>query len=389
MKCVENMRVLFLLSHFLDGGIDTILLQYLKGLVKMPGFSVSLAINVRMNELEVFRNQIPPEVKVEYLVDQPYLCNPRIAKLKGKMSILSKLLDNSFNKIIRRRKIQAGINKLAQSHDLLVDFDASQSEYLTKCPIPTIAWLHFSMRKLNEVKPLKTQRILKQLNQYTRIVTICEAMRNELSEMAPNLASKLTTIYNPIDQTSIVLKSEASVNFPDPYILTVCRLNEDQKDVSTLIRAYAQTNITEKLVIIGKGKDEDILKKLARDLNVEDRVYFAGFHENPYPWIRKSKAFVLSSKYEGFGIVLVEAMYLNIPVISSNCPVGPSEILDNGSAGLLVPPEDCTAMANAITQITTDDNLRRELTQKAAKRADLFTFDSQLTKMINLFSFAE
>lgn len=383
------MRVLFLLSHFLDGGIDTILLQYLKGLVKMPGFTVSLAISVRMNELEVFRNQIPSEVKVEYLVDQPYLCNPRIAKLKGKISAISKLWDSSIHNIIRRRKIQSGINKLAQSHDLVVDFDASQSEYLTNCPIPTIAWLHFSMHKLNEVEPLKTQQIIKQLSQYTRIVTICEAMRNELSEMAPNLAPKLTTIYNPIDQTSIVLKSEASIDFPDPYILTICRLNEDQKDVSTLIRAYAQTDIAEKLVIIGKGKDEEMLKKLTRDLKIEDRVFFAGFHENPYPWIRQSKAFVLSSKYEGFGIVLVEAMYLNIPVISSNCPVGPAEILDNGRSGILVPPGDCSAMANAISQITTDNNLRRELTQKAAKRADIFTFDSQLTKMINLFSFAE
>lgn len=389
MKCVDNMRVLFLLSHFLDGGIDTILLQYLKGLVKMPGFTVSLAISVRMNELEVFRNQIPSEVKVEYLVDQPYLCNPRIAKLKGKISAVSKLWDNSIHSIIRRHKIQSGINKLAQSHDLIVDFDASQSEYLTKCPIPTIAWLHFSMRKLNEVEPLKTQQIIKQLDQYTRIVTICEAMRTELSEMAPNLASKLTTIYNPIDQTSIVLKSEDPIDFHDPYILTICRLNEDQKDVSTLIRAYAQTNISEKLVIIGKGKDEDTLKKLTHDLKIADRVYFAGFHENPYPWLRKSKAFVLSSKYEGFGIVLVEAMYLNIPVISSNCPVGPAEILDSGQAGLLVPPGDHIAMADAITQITTDNSLRKELTKKATKRADLFTFDSQLTKMINLFSFAE
>ena len=92
---------------------------------------------------------------------------------------------------------------------------------------------------------------------------------------------------------------------------------------------------------------EDLMKQVHL-LNLENDIVFLGLHKNPYPWIRASRLFVLSSKFEGLPTVLIEALSLEKTIISSNCPTGPKEILDNGKAGVLVPVMDEVAMAEAI-----------------------------------------
>ena len=170
-------------------------------------------------------------------------------------------------------------------------------------------------------------------------------MRVQLKEIFPNLTNKQMTIYNPIDFETIETKackrgdltSDEEKLLNSSYICSVGRLDEGQKDFNTLINAYAnlKNKISEKLVLVGDGPDREKLENLVKELNLENYIIFLGKKNNPYIWMKNSKAFILSSKYEGLPTVLIEALILDIPSISSNCLTGPAEILENGKYGEL------------------------------------------------------
>ncbi len=137
-----------------------------------------------------------------------------------------------------------------------------------------------------------------------------------------------------------------------PVILGVGRLME-QKDFPTLIRAFAKVLKVRpsRLVILGSGKERSRLNALVHELGLQNHVAMLAFQNNPYAYMTKAAVFALSSAWEGFGNVLVEAMAQGTPVVSTDCKHGPREILDHGKHGLLVPVGDSQAMAEAILNV--------------------------------------
>jgi len=148
---------------------------------------------------------------------------------------------------------------------------------------------------------------------------------------------KPKVIYNPL-----VIKSSKKINFPffkdknALKIINVARLT-DQKDHLTLLRAFVKLSeiLKCKLVIIGSGYKEKILKKFILNNKLQNKVKLIGYKENPMPYIKLADVFVLSSTFEGLPNVLIEALYLKKYIISSNCPSGPKEILNDGKYGSL------------------------------------------------------
>jgi glycosyltransferase involved in cell wall biosynthesis len=135
---------------------------------------------------------------------------------------------------------------------------------------------------------------------------------------------------------------------PGARIVTVGSMKA-QKNHSLLLRAFARVEIPDaKLMFVGDGAGRDELVALALELGVADRVILAGFHSDPTPFYSTADLFVLSSDYEGFGNVIVEALSFGVPVVSTDCPSGPAEILENGRFGKLVPVGDEPALASAI-----------------------------------------
>jgi glycosyltransferase involved in cell wall biosynthesis len=132
-------------------------------------------------------------------------------------------------------------------------------------------------------------------------------------------------------------------------VLGVGRLTA-QKDFPSLIRAFAKVRAQKpcRLVILGEGELRGELEALVASLDLSADVALPGFTDNPFAWMRQSSLFVLSSAWEGFGNVLVEAMACGTPVVSTNCPSGPAEILENGRWGRLVPVGDVDALADAM-----------------------------------------
>jgi glycosyltransferase involved in cell wall biosynthesis len=148
-----------------------------------------------------------------------------------------------------------------------------------------------------------------------------------------------------------------------------------QKGFDLLIRAFASIAGQFKdwrVVILGDGPDRYQLAGLARSLWVERQVTFAGYQSDPLAWLRHASLFVLSSRYEGFPNALLEAMQCGLPVIAFDCASGPSEIVRHGTDGLLVPPEDVPALAEAMSRMAGNEELRRSLAQRATEVADRF-----------------
>jgi len=128
-----------------------------------------------------------------------------------------------------------------------------------------------------------------------------------------------------------------------------------QKNHPLLLRAFARLNRRDaRLMFVGDGTGREALLSLARDLGVVDRVIFAGFQLDPTAFYKTADLFVLSSNYEGFGNVIVEAMAYGTTVVSTDCPSGPAEILENGKYGRLVPVRDPQALADAMQAALTE-----------------------------------
>ncbi len=137
-----------------------------------------------------------------------------------------------------------------------------------------------------------------------------------------------------------------------PVFLSVGRL-ERQKGFPVLLEAFARVRSVQpsRLVILGEGSQRPLLEKMIRELDLGDAVLLPGFVDNPYPFMRHADAFVLASLWEGFGNVLVEAMAFGTPVVATDCPAGPREILEDGRLGPLVPVNDVQALADAMLHV--------------------------------------
>jgi glycosyltransferase involved in cell wall biosynthesis len=187
------------------------------------------------------------------------------------------------------------------------------------------------------------------------IVAVSRGVAHDLAMQAAIPEDRVTPICNGLDARSITELSMQPVDDPwltndaCPFVLGVGRLHR-QKDFATLLRAFAvvQQRRALRLVILGEGPERYALERLARELGVGDKVRMPGFAGAPAAWMRRAAVFVLSSAWEGFPNVVLEALAAGCPVVSTDCPSGPREILADGAYGPLVPVGDHAAMASAI-----------------------------------------
>lgn len=224
-----------------------------------------------------------------------------------------------------------------------------------------------------------------------KVIALSEGVKSDLIKNFAIKKVKIKVIYNPIEFeyiNKVDTQEIEDVEFSEEekIIITVGRLAK-QKDHHTLLKAFkiVSERIKVKLLIVGKGQLEQDLKKTADKLAITDKVYFLGFKKNPYKYMKKSDVFVLSSKFEGFGHVIVEAMATGTPVISTDCPSGPSEILGSNEYGILVPVGDYESLAEKILDLIQDDEKIRQYQIQGYKRAQLFKANKIVAKYEDVF----
>ncbi|NQS72520.1 MAG: glycosyltransferase [Desulfobulbaceae bacterium] len=220
------------------------------------------------------------------------------------------------------------------------------------------------------------------------VVAVSSGVADDLALSIGLPRERIDVVYNPVATDDVYKRSRQPVdmsclkNQEQPIVLAVGRLTK-QKNFQTLIQAFANVRKQRRasLVILGEGELRSQLEELVRQLDLADHVALPGFVENPFAWMRASSLFVLSSAWEGFGNVLVEAMACGTPVVSTDCPSGSAEILENGKWGRLVPVGDAEALTQAILA-TLDETTHPDVMARAAD----FGVDRAVTGYLQLFS---
>ena len=180
------------------------------------------------------------------------------------------------------------------------------------------------------------------------ILAIADSMAEDLIKNVKISPRSLSVINNAIDfKLNKTNSNEINPYENEDYIIHIGRFTTFKRH-DLLLKAYKMAHIPQKLVLLGDGALRGTIKKQVTNLDLKDKVIFAGFQQNPYPIIKGAKLTVLSSDYEGLPTVIIESLGLGVPVISTDCPSGPREILTGQSSKYLVPIDDIVALANKI-----------------------------------------
>jgi glycosyltransferase involved in cell wall biosynthesis len=338
----NNTKIAFLTAYLSTGGAERVTIN-IAGYFFKKGTSVQIvAATILGNTL----SKIPEGLKVFDLQNKKPLDSPSF--YRNTKSLL---------KYIREEKPDVVISTSDYLNIALVFarfFSKNKFKIIVSQQVHVSAYLH-ELPGLNRLFIQMIQKMV--IRNADLVIGVSQGVVTDLMERY-NLhgqPGKFQTIYNPLYEEKIIDMAkekitEPSFNVPGVKLITVGRLVK-QKDHITLLEAFKLV-LTElpdaHLFIIGIGAEEAALKKRALELGISDKIVFLGYTENPYAYVAKCDLFVLSSVYEGFGNVIVEALAAGTNVVSTDCPSGPAEILNNGEFGYLCPVGDAPLMRDAI-----------------------------------------
>lgn len=282
------------------------------------------------------------------------------------------------------------MRKMAAESDVVVGTLQLQSILAAALLAPgnAVAWLRTDLRgKLEGRRGLAVQAYKALLGWALRrsriLVCVSEGVRRSCAALWPALAPRLRVLWNGTDIEKI--RREAAKPLPPaleacfrkPVILAVGRL-EEEKNLPLLLEACAllrERGRDFNLCLAGRGSQRGQLEQAARATGMDGHVFFAGYQANPYALMARSAVLALSSNREGFPNVLVEALCLGLPVVATNCPSGPDEILRGGEFGRLVPMNDARALADAL-EATLDTPPDAPQIEAGKRRAEDFSLAS-------------
>lgn len=345
-------KITILLPFFLDGGVERVMLNLSNGFIE-NGFSVDFVF------ISNSKGPLVKEISKE--------C--RIFELNKKGTISALL---PFLRYIKKEKPDVILAALTPAN-LLSIF----AKIICFKKIKVFIEIQIAVRTHISTSFLKSKFrpfIYKIFFRFAdKVVAASKGIEEDLKYFGVK-SSKIVVIYNPVSSTYTDKMGNEKNEHPwfsnkeIPVILAVGRLHK-QKDFPVLLEAFSKVLVKKeaRLIILGEGEERKNLEEIIIKLNIKEKVDLFGFTNNPYSFMKNAPLFVLSSGWEGFGNVVAEALSFGTPVVSTNCPWGPSEILENGKYGRLVPVGDSGALANAIIESLINKH-SPELELEGAKR---------------------
>jgi glycosyltransferase involved in cell wall biosynthesis len=213
------------------------------------------------------------------------------------------------------------------------------------------------------------------------VTAVCEGVADDLRARLGLRFSQTRAVFNPVvtpEMNTLAAEpvDEPWLDGPTPVLVAAGRLTR-VKAFDLLLEALASVRRSHdcRLILLGEGPLRGSLENLASALGLRESVRFAGFVHNPYPYLRRGTIFVLSSHFEGLPGVLIQAMACGAPVIATDCPFGPNEIVTPGTDGMLVPPGDPRSLAEAIVTLLDDAPRRRAMAEAGRASAQRFTLE--------------
>lgn len=227
--------------------------------------------------------------------------------------------------------------------------------------------------------------------QADRIIALSHGVATDLQTLIPGICDRTEVIYNAGVDSKVLRGAEEPLLQTKPPqgepLIVACGRLHQQKGFPYLLNAMRQVRntISAHLWIVGEGPDRPALEAQIAQLGLTDCVRLVGFQNNPFQYMAAADVFVLSSLYEGFGNVIVEAMASGTAVVATDCPYGPAEIIEDGMSGILVPPADADALAQAILRVLTNPQSRQYLARNGKLRSQDFHASAIATSYGTLF----
>ena len=371
------MRIAILIPSLEKGGIERSISRISKGLLDL-GWQVDLLIDKSSLEAESYFDQRINFIKLKagHFDQNKNLFFSLLKNIILFIKIRTYIKRSDTKIILAAKNIPLGIIlKLSKRNRLKIIIREAVN------PITT----------LQLQRNLITRTILKWIKKLSypyanKIIAISNGVKHSLVKDIGVDHEKITVVYNPSSDPNIIKFSKEFV--PEefsksniPTLISIGRL-VPQKDYMTLLKAFnASLNFFKsRLIIIGEGQERSLIEKYIKDNKMDNQIILLGYQSNPWKYLTNSDLFILSSKWEGFGNVIVEAMLLGIPVISSDCPSGPSEILEQGKLGDLFNVGDHARLATLIEEKLNNINqskVKADLAQKASSRYSIKLISKQ------------
>ncbi|MGL6131258.1 MAG: glycosyltransferase, partial [Fusobacteriaceae bacterium] len=329
-------KIIFKSGSTMLGGLEKVQIEYINYLLD-SNYNVKIIIendNGPNNKLEK-----DIAAKVIYLKDYSYICKIKKIREERKKNLFNRISYN-YNLSKEKKYSEKEFLKIYEEFkpDIVIDFDSSLTRITYKLKkSKNIVWVHSSVENWKKKKS-RIKNYVKRIEQYDKVICICKEMMLDLKMLNNNLSKKIDYIYNPINKENIINLSKENIEldekryFNQKYILMVSRLDTIPKDFETLIDGFGlakENGFSGNLYIIGDGPDKNKVENLILESKYSENIKLLGSKKNPYNWMKKADKLVLSSKYEGLSMVLLEGLILGKTCISSNCKTGPKELLDN------------------------------------------------------------
>jgi glycosyltransferase involved in cell wall biosynthesis len=370
------MKILFNLGVFGKHGVEHALINLIQEFK-------STAVEIAIHEIYEPEQKSPLFAEIsEYVIHKCSL--PRstfwgFIHMSRRKNVVSKIID-ALGIFHIHKVVAETINGMQL--DLVIDYDLSLLRSAKEINAPIVGCFHFRPKNFRSSNASKSKRIGQRLKHYDKLIVLCPEMLVEACEVWPYLVDKFIVLPNSIDTEKISKNSNHSIQLPagiEPhkYFITVARLTH-QKNIQLLLQAFlVAKNLGSdwKLVIVGEGEDKTSLMHLVQQLKIVDRVCFLGYQDNPYPYIKIAGAFVSSSREEGFPVSLIEALTLNCPIISLACPTGPTDILEHGELGKLVPftESDAKPLGAAMFELSNDPKIAQMYKERMRNKSDKYS----------------
>ena len=364
-------KLCFITYQFKIGGVESLFISLAKELTKY--YEIYL-IPLNQNYDEELISQIDTKVNIIKFNKRPS-DKTRKNLIINTISYINKIIKIKKNKRLKGAEF---INFSDTISTLLVAFICSSRGKFS-------SWVQLNPLMLKNSKFFNLYKFC--YSKAKNIICICQDQTVLMKELFPGIDNNnIKVVYNCLDFTKISTKANCIFNKEFKYILAVGRIDNRSKDFKTLIKAYEKWKNKyqreHKLIIIGDGPNFKELEEITNISQYKSQIILLGRENNPYKWMKNAELFIHSSKFEGFGLVILEALALSIPVIATDCKVGPREILNNGKCGILVKVTDENEMSEAIEYIL---NNKEKYTKEINKHITQFSREEAIKKILKIF----
>jgi glycosyltransferase involved in cell wall biosynthesis len=360
------LHILYIVPSLVAGGAERVVIEHLRRLPR-DRFVPELAVFHPEGPL---RAEVPADVPVHEMCARGLLVRRR-----------------RLREIVEARRIDVVSSHLAHANAVSLLESVGRRRRVGR-----VTTIHADRRGIDRLGLSSRTFLLLQralARKASRIVFLCPETAEAMAASYGGRTGQVAVIPNGVDREE--LRAFAGRDPPPPWPsgglrLLACGRLVPQKGFDILLRAFSIARgrgLDASLLVLGEGAERAALERLRGELGLDGAVALPGHATNPFPAMGHADLLVLSSRYEGFPLVLLEALALGKPVVAAACPAGPRDLLEGG-AGVLVPPRDAEALAAAILDVARDPARRAELSRRAAERADDYRWPAVIERVAAL-----